>query len=93
MTEKKKTSVSTAATRPAARKKGVTRKTDTSLGWVEREYPQVEPWRVLAVAWLQGETRGVEKRLTALVAFFERYLVKQGLPLDPAVFGAHHRPA
>ncbi len=86
MTEKKKTSVSTAATRPAARKKGVTRKTDTSLGWVEREYPQVEPWRVLAVAWLQGETRGVAKRLTALVAFFERYLVKQGLPLDPAVF-------
>ncbi len=86
MTEKKKTSVSTAATRPAARKKGVTRKTDTSLGWVEREYPQVEPWRVLAVAWLQGETRGVEKRLTALAAFFERYLVKQGLPLDPAVF-------
>ncbi len=86
MTEKKKTSVSTAATRPAARKKGVTRKTDTSLGWVAREYPQLEPWRVLAVAWLEGEPRGVMQRLQALVAFFERYLIAQGLPLDPAMF-------
>lgn len=86
MTEKKKTSVPTVSTGPAARDKSGTRKTDISLGWVEREYPQLEPWRVLAVAWLQGETRGVPKRLKALVAFFERYLIQQSLPLDPAVF-------
>ncbi len=86
MTEKKKTSVSTAATRPAARKKGATRKTDTSLGWVEREYPQLEPWRGLAVEWLKGEPRGVDIRLQALAVFFERYLLERSLPLDPAVF-------
>lgn len=86
MNEKKKTSVSTASTGPAARKKGLTRKTDTSLGWVEREYPQLEPWRVLAVAWLQGEPRGVDERLQALVTLFERYLIQQSLPLDPEAF-------
>ncbi len=86
MTEKKKTSVSVTSTLPATRKKGVMRSTDTSLGWVEREYPQLEPWRALAVEWLKGETRGVHLRLHALVAFFERYLVKLSLPLDPAIF-------
>lgn len=86
MTEKKKTSVFGASTLPAPREMGVTRKTDTSLGWVAREYPQLEPWRGLAVEWLKGETRRVPPRLHALVAFFERYLVKLSLPLDPAVF-------
>ena len=43
MTEKKKTSVSGASTPPAPKKKGIKRDTDTSLGWVEREYPQLEP--------------------------------------------------
>lgn len=81
----KKTSVSAASTLPAPRELGVTRKTDTSLGWLAREYPQLEKWRGLAVEWLKGETRGVPPRLNALVAFFERYLVQQGLPLDPAV--------
>lgn len=85
MTEKKKTSVSGASTPPAPKKKGIKRDTDTSLGWVEREYPQLEPWRALAVEWLKGETRGVSIRLKALVAFFERFLVEQGLPLAPAV--------
>lgn len=86
MTEKRNASVSGASTPPAPRKKGVRRETDTSLGWVAREYPQLEPWRGLAVEWLKGETRGVAQRLQALVPFFERYLVQQGLPLDPAVF-------
>lgn len=36
--------------------------------------------------WLKGETRGLNKRLGAIVAFFERYLVQQGLPLNPAEF-------
>lgn len=85
MTKKKKTSASGASTLPAPRELGVTRKTDPSLGWVKREYPQLEPWRALAVEWLKGETRGVDMRLSALVAFFERYLVELSLPLDPAV--------
>ncbi|MGT2455669.1 gamma-mobile-trio integrase GmtZ [Cupriavidus basilensis] len=66
--------------------KGVRRSTDASLGWVERDYPQLAAWRALAVEWLKGETRGVDDRLSALVAFFERYLVQQGLPLNPAEF-------
>jgi len=66
------------------------RKTDTTLGWVEREYPQLTVWRILAVEWLKGETRGVDERLNAFVAFFERYLIQQGLPLDPAVFFARN---
>lgn len=59
MTEKKKTTTSGASTFPAPRKRGVTRSTDITLGWIAREYPQLEPLRVLAVEWLKGEnTRG-----------------------------------
>ncbi|KVP40119.1 integrase [Burkholderia ubonensis] len=36
--------------------------------------------------WLKGETRNIHERLHALTAFLERYLVLQGLALDPAVF-------
>lgn len=69
------------------KKKGVGRRdTDITLGWVEREYPQLSAWRVLAVEWLKGETRGVSIRLSALVYFFERYLIQQGLSLVPAEF-------
>ncbi|MCS3768588.1 hypothetical protein HNP12_002663 [Aeromonas hydrophila] len=86
MSDKKKTTTASASTRPEPRKVGIKRKTDTSLGWVAREYPQLESWRVLAVEWLKGETRGVDARLQALTSFFERYLIWQGLPLDPSVF-------
>ena len=86
MTKKKKTSVSGASTRSVPRGKGIKRDTDTSLSWVTQAYPQLEPWRGRAVEWLKGETRRVQARLYALVAFFERYLVQQSLPLDPAAF-------
>lgn len=85
MSEIKTTTTPKASTATAHKVKGVKRVTDTSLGWVKREYPQLETCRALAVEWLKGETRGVELRLAALVVFFERYLVQQGLPLDPAV--------
>ncbi|MFW4929834.1 VPA1269 family protein [Pseudomonas alloputida] len=61
------------------------RNTDTTLAWVECEYPGLATWRTLAVEWLKGEVRGIAKRLSALAAFFERYLIQQGLPLDPVV--------
>ncbi|MFL9966426.1 VPA1269 family protein [Paraburkholderia sediminicola] len=86
MPDKKKKTTSQAATLPVSKNKGVTRETDTTLSWVERDYPQLAAWRVLAVEWLKGETRGVASKLKALAAFFERYLVQQVLPLDPAVF-------
>jgi hypothetical protein len=75
---------------PARKTKGVPRKADTALGWVEREYPQLAVWRALAVEWLKGETIRIHGRLDALSAFFERYLIGQGLPLDPAVFLARN---
>lgn len=85
MAEKKKTSVPGGSTLPARRKKGIKRATDTSLEWVAGEYPQLEPWRLLAVEWLKGETRGLDWRLQALVAFFERYINELSLPPNPAV--------
>lgn len=83
---KKTTSVLQVPAAPAPKVKGLNRDTDTSLGWVERDYQQLGVWGALAVEWLKGETRGVGQKLDALVGFFERYLVQQGLPLDPAVF-------
>lgn len=71
-----------------ARRFGITKDNDTALGWVAREYPQLEAWRLLAVEWLRGETRGLDVRLWALVIFLERYIVGQGLPLNPALFVA-----
>ena len=55
---------------------GVTRDSDIKLGWVERDYPQLEAWRELAVEWMRGQRRGVHLRLCALVAFLERYIVQ-----------------
>lgn len=86
MAEKTKTSEPKASALLAPKVKGLLRRdTDTTLGWVARDYPQFAAWRALALEWLKGETRGVDLRLRALVAFFERYLVEQSLPLDPAV--------
>ncbi|SFU25240.1 gamma-mobile-trio integrase GmtZ [Paraburkholderia aspalathi] len=68
------------------KQRGVRRATDTKLDWVAREYPQLAPWRTLAMEWLKGETQGVAVRLEALAAFFERYLVQQALPLKPELF-------
>ena len=86
MTEKKTTSVPRASLALLPKMKGVKRDTDTTLGWVKREYPQLETWRTLAVEWLKGETLGVHLRLSALVVFLERYLIEKSLPLDPSVF-------
>jgi len=85
MADKTKTSESKASPLPAPKVKGVRRETDTTLSWVARDYPQLAAWRALAVEWLKGETQGIDNKLTALVAFFERYLVRQALPLDVAM--------
>lgn len=74
------------STNSTVKNKGVKRDTDISLGWVERQYPQLTAWRFLAVEWLKGETNGIAPRLGAFTAFFERYIVKQGLPVAPVLF-------
>ncbi|KAE8753503.1 integrase [Paraburkholderia madseniana] len=86
MAEKKKAYAPKAPATQARNGKGVSRDTDTNLGWVERDYPQLSAWRALAVEWLKGETTNVGDKLLGLVAFVERYLIQQGLPLDPASF-------
>ncbi len=86
MSAKKTTTAPKASATLAPQVKRGARTTDTTLAWVESEYPTLATWRALAVEWLKGEVRGIGKRLSALVAFFERYLIQQGLPLDPAVF-------
>lgn len=85
-----KAAASKKSTTRTPKMRGVNRDTDTALGWVEREYPQLEAWRALAVEWFKGETAGIQHRLSAVVAFFERYLIQQKLPLDPAVFLARN---
>lgn len=82
MNEKKTTTPP--ATLP--KEKGLRRETDTTLSWVEREYPQLGAWRALAVEWLKGEPKGLPRRLIALSVFFERHLVQMCLPLDPGVY-------
>ena len=86
MPKKKTTTEPQSSAAPVPKVRGVTRDSDTSLGWVEREYPQLTAWRTLAVEWLKGETSGISVRLQALVTFFERYIFQQRLPLDPAIF-------
>lgn len=71
---------------PAEKVKRVRRATDVALSWVQQDYPQLETWRTLAVAWMDGETMRIRSRLEALAIFLERYLVKKGLPLDPVIF-------
>lgn len=73
----------TSVTPPSKVRRG-RRRNDITLAWVERQHPQLAPWRGLALEWLKGEINGIPGKLTALVVFFERYLVQQGLPIDPA---------
>lgn len=86
MAERKPARASKGSAFAATKVKGTKRNTDTTLGWAERAYPQLAAWRILAVEWLKGEIRGVDKKLNALVVFFERYIIQQGLPFDPEVF-------
>jgi hypothetical protein len=57
---------------------------DTELTWVQRDHPEFEAWRSLAVEWLAGEKLGLSRKLAALARFFEDYLVKAQLPANPA---------
>lgn len=86
MTDKKKMAPPKAFTARAPKILGLTRETDITLGWIERDHPQLDLWRRLAVDWLKGETKGISDKLQAMTAFFKRFLIQQGLPLEPTVF-------
>ncbi|WP_438299686.1 gamma-mobile-trio integrase GmtZ [Pseudomonas sp. NMS19W] len=84
MTNKKET-VPSPATFSTSKIVGLTRETDATLGWVERDYPQLIVWRSLAMDWLKGEITAVSDKLNGLAVFLERFLIQQNLPLDPAI--------
>ena len=68
------------------RPRGLNRGTDQNLTWVQEEFPQLESWRALASEWIQGvggETGAINNKLSALSVFLERYLIGQGLPVEP----------
>lgn len=67
------------------RKIGLGVDADPSLGWIERDYPELEAWRVLAVSWLKGEKRSIRTKLLSLRLFFKRFIAECGLPADPSV--------
>lgn len=68
------------------KKVGITQANDVNLSWVERDYPQLEKWRVLAVDWLKGETKGLKIRLESLANFFHNVLSQASVSSDPKLF-------
>jgi hypothetical protein len=65
-------------------KKFPAKSSDVELKWVTQARPELETWRQYAAEWLASEAKGIDSRLKALVAFFDRYLIAQNLPSDPA---------
>lgn len=65
-------------------KKSSAKTSDMQLKWVTELRPELESWRQYAVEWLSAETKGVDTRLKALVAFFGRYIVGLNIPSDPS---------
>jgi len=65
-------------------KKSSARTYDVELKWVTEMRPELEQWRQYAAAWLASESKGVDMRLKALSTFFDRYLVGNNLPSEPA---------
>jgi hypothetical protein len=63
---------------------------DEDLSWIPRDnpelYSQLAVWHELAVEWLKGQRNSLQAAISALRAFFIRYLVAKQLPLDPRVF-------
>ena len=61
------------------------RQRDITLGWISREFPQLEPWRELALSWFASLKVVSKDHLVALSRFMDRFLVQEGLPTDPKI--------
>ncbi len=70
---------------PRPKNQGINRASDTSLSWIIRDFPQLEPWRQLAQGWLGTLPRISQSHLSALSIFLHRYLTRQKLPIEPSV--------
>lgn len=55
---------------------------DLELYWLTRKRPDFEAWRILASEWVLSQ-KNVSIALLGLSAFFDRYLIGYGLPVDP----------
>jgi len=75
---------STTAT-PTLKTSGRWRKNDPTLSWISREFPKLDLWRELALGWLNTLPRISNRTLDTLSLVISRYLVQEGLPIDPAV--------
>lgn len=62
-----------------------TSRIDPSLHWISRDFPTLEPWRELALAWFKTLKRPTENTLNAISLFLDRYITQEGLPTDPEV--------
>lgn len=63
--------------------RGNTKGWDTSLPWLTKSWPAMEDWRSLAEQWLHVQSAALPTRITALIVFFEDYIVGQGLTMVP----------
>ena len=59
---------------------------DVELQWVARNYPELEPWRVLAAEWLKTNPTGLNYKLAAMNCFFTDYLHRQDVPKATSAF-------
>lgn len=64
------------------------RKHDKNLNWIQIQYPQMEPWRELAIQWLGSLPRISSQHTRALVTFIDNYIIQHGLPIEPKTFFA-----
>ncbi|MBP4049671.1 hypothetical protein J9978_09180 [Chromobacterium violaceum] len=76
---------------PKASPRRVQKSHDVNLEWVRRDYPELDEWRMLAGEWLAGTETGLTQRISALTAFFKRYLTHQDVPKTPAELLARGR--
>lgn len=56
---------------------------DIELNWVRKDYPEFDPWRLLAAEWLATARAGLHQRLSAFSVFFQRYLTRSDVPSLP----------
>lgn len=59
-------------------------RTDTTLAWITQDSPELEPWRLLAIAYFKAKGREPNKEeCRILLKFFVRFIIQNGLPTAP----------
>lgn len=58
---------------------------DVNFAWAE-QYPELETWRGYAVSWVAASKKNLRFRLMHIRVFFEEYLLRLNLPMQPESF-------